>query len=391
MNLSADQLPQEIMGHRLRIARENTGFTQAVAAECIGVSRTTLVAIERGNRPVRGAELQSLVDLYGVTMNKLLRRDAVHVDLVPRFRKLAELDDPGVDEAAQLLTDLVTAEVELETVLGIERATALPPERALLPGDVRKQAENDALELRAWLGIGVRPIADMRALLELELGVRVYAYPLKGKVSGLFAYDETVGACMLVNALHPSERQAQSLAHETGHLLSTRRRPEVYQENHHHNSREERYATTFGRVFLLPARAVMQKFKEITAGAKKLTRRHVIILAHYFGVSREAVVRRLEELGLAPDGAWEWFLQNGRITNEQVAAVLGTLPSRPAAYGGDAPRLSLRLETLAAGAMNRGLMSEGQIAQLLKIDRRDVRSLLYQTEDAGDDFYQLPE
>ena len=391
MNISADQLPQEVMGRRLRIARENSRFTQAEAAEHIGVSRTTLVAIEQGNRAVRGAELRSLVDLYGVTMNQLLRRDAVHVDLVPRFRKLAELDDPDVEEAAQLLNDLVSAEVELEKVLGIERASSLPPERALLPGDVRKQAESDALELRAWLGIGVRPIGDIRALLELELGVRVYEFPLRAKVSGLFAFDDTVGACMLINALHPIERQAQTLAHETGHMVSTRRRPEVYQEEPLRNSREERYATTFSRVFLMPARAVMQKFKEITAGAERLTRRHVIIIAHYFGVSREAAVRRLEELGLAPDGAWDWFLQNGRITNEQVAQVLGTQPSRPMVYGGESPRLSFRLETLAAETMNRGLMSEGQIAQLLKIDRRDVRSLLHQTEDAGDGLYQLPE
>ena len=43
----------------------------------------------------------------------------------------------------------------------------------------------------------------------------------KGKISGLFAYAESLGASMPVNALHPIERQAQSLVHETGHLLST--------------------------------------------------------------------------------------------------------------------------------------------------------------------------
>ena len=60
------------------------------------------------------------------------------------------------------------------------------------------------------------------------------------------------------------------------------------------NSREERCATAFGGAFLTPARAVMQKFKEMTPGSEKLTRRHVIILAHAFGVSREAMVRRLK-------------------------------------------------------------------------------------------------
>lgn len=391
MNIPANTLPREVMGRRLRIARENGRLTQADAAERIGVSRTTLVAVEQGARAVKSGELRALVDLYGVTMNHLLRRDAVHVDLVPRFRKLAALEDPGVDEAAQLLNDLVSAEVELESVLGIERALNLPPERSLLTGDVQRQAENDALELRSWLGIGVRPITDIRALLELELGVRIYEYPLKGNVSGLFAFDDMVGACMLVNAQHPVERQAQTFSHEVGHLVSTRRKPEVYQDRHIQNSREERYATVFGRVFLMPARAVMHKFKEITAGAKSLSRRHVIILAHYFGVSREAAVRRLEELDLAPNGAWDWFTQNGGITNEQVVEVLGFDRTRPAVDAGVSHRVSLRLGTLAAEAMKRGLMSEGQVSQLLKIDRIDVRSLEHHAEDSDDELCQLSE
>ena len=79
----------------------------------------------------------------------------------------------------------------------------------------------------------------------------------------------------------------------------------------------------FARAFLTPARAVMTMFKEITAGATQLTRRHVILLAHTFGVSREAMVRRLEELGLTKSGTWDWFDHNGGITDQQVREVSG--------------------------------------------------------------------
>ncbi len=51
--------------------------------------------------------------------------------------------------------------------------------------------------------------------------------------------------------------------------------------NETENTREERYANAFGRAFLTPARGLMQKFHEVTAGSDRLTRRHVIILAHY--------------------------------------------------------------------------------------------------------------
>src|ERR1019366_5599192 len=105
-----------------------------------------------------------------------------------------------------------------------------------------------------------------------------------------FAYDEALGACMLLNANHPRERRTQTAGHETGHFISTRRDPEILHLDQGENSREERYANAFGRALLTPARAVLQKFQELTAGSERLTRRHVIILAHFFGVSREAIV-----------------------------------------------------------------------------------------------------
>lgn len=389
MSISFHHLSNDEIGKRLRLARENAGLTQAGAAGAVDLSRTTLVAIEQGARSARDAELLSLVDLYGVTMNEMLRREAVHVDLIPRFRKLGSQVETGIDEAISILNDFVTAEVELETILGIERPSNLPPERPLLPGDVRKQAEADALELRQRLGLGQGPIRNVFSLLELDLGIRVYAHPLKNHVSGLFAYDDDVGACILINSNHRYERQVATGTHELGHTISARRRPDVCHDGFQHNSREERYATAFAPAFMMPARTVMQKLSEIRAGSKRLTRRHVIILAQYFGVSREALVRRLEALDLAPEGTWDWFARNGGITDAQAEEVLGarlaagfTLADRPAPT-------SVRLETLAAQALERDLLSEGQVAELLKIDRFKARRLRMEGEDSHNGVNQL--
>ncbi len=385
-----DILSKEELGIRLRIAREAQRITQAEAAAAVEMSRTTLLSIEQGKRPLKGGELKALTDLYKISMNQLLRRDAIHVDLVPRFRKLPDAHLPGVEGAAAILNQLASAEVELENLLGLQRATTLPPERPLLPGDVRKQAENDALELRRWLGLGMNPVRDMLSLLEFDLGVRVYIRPLKAKVSGLFAYDDQIGACLLLNAAHPIERQNQTMAHETGHIVATRRRPEVFSDSHHHDSREERYADTFGRVFLMPPRAVAQKFSDMTAGATKLTRRHVVLLAHYFCVSREAIVRRLEELDLAARGTWDWFEQYGGISNAQAEEVLGTATVEQKNIAPSRVLASLRLDTLAAAALGRGLVSEGQLAGLLRVDRADIRKLEDELEGGDDAVFQLP-
>jgi len=62
---SLEQIMPVEAGERLRIAREGAKITQAAAASAIGVARTTIVAIEQGERRARINELQQLAKLYG--------------------------------------------------------------------------------------------------------------------------------------------------------------------------------------------------------------------------------------------------------------------------------------------------------------------------------------
>ena len=378
-----EQMSAQEIGNRLRIARERANLTQGDAANAIDVARTTLVAIEKGQRRARFDEVQRLAKAYSTSVNALLRREAVHVDLAPRFRKLINSNDKAEAEAAELIDNLAKAEVELENLLGVTRPRNYPPEHTILPGNVRAQAEHDAMELRHALGLGIRPVPDIVTLLEMELGVRVFIRKLDSRISGLFVYDETLGPCVLLNANHPRERRTQTAGHETGHFISSRRSPEIFHRHETENSREERYANAFGRAFLTPARGVMQKFHEVTAGSDRLTRRHIIILAHFFGVSREAMVRRLEELELTKPGTWNWFQSQDGITDEQARQVLGDLagPDRDQSDA-DQPT-TLRLNLLAAEAYRQNLLSEGQLARLLGLDRIELREILGASEAEG--------
>ena len=378
-----DTLSSQQVGERLRIARESKKYTQADVAEKLGIARTTLVAIEKGQRKARIEEIRQLAKLYDLSINELLREEAIHADLAPQFRRFFSSQDDAAEAAAKLLSDLAKAETELENILGVKRLRNYPPERPVLDGDVRTQAEHDAAELRQRLGLGFNPVTDIITILELELGVRVYIRKLDARISGLFIYDDALGACMLLNASHPKERRKQTAAHEMAHLISTRRQAELLKERGNENSREERYAAAFARAFLTPARAVMQKFKEVTAGAEKLTRRHIIVLAHYFGVSREAMVRRLEELRLTKQGTWDWFESYGGITDDQARQVLGELVGIDSAKAEASQPTTLRLALLAEEAFRRGFMSEGQLARMLHLDRVEVRKMFDGLEIEG--------
>lgn len=364
------------IGKRLRIARESVRLNQSEAAKKIDVGRTTIVAMEKGARRVTIEELQKLAALYKTSANAILRNEAVHVDLVPRFRKLNRSADKAVSEAAELLNSLAGAETELENLLGINRTKLYPPERPILPHDVIEQAERNAQELRDWLGLKTGPILDIVSVLDQQLGIRVYLRKIDPKISGLFAYEEKVGACVLLNANHPVDRIRLSGAHELGHFYSTRRKVKILTEGELLRSREEKYANHFAYCFLAPAREVADRFARITAGQSHFTRRHVILLAHESGISRQAMVRRLEDLSLVRKGTWSWFQDNGGITDRQAEEVLGTFPPRHIDVSKSGDILPPRLSLLAREAWKRDFYSEGQLARLLRLGRIEVRKIL---------------
>ncbi len=334
---------------------------------------------------------------YGIAANALLRREAVHTDLVPRFRRMRETEDKHKAEAIQLLNDLVKADVELENVLGIERRRNYPPERGINKGDVLSLAEKHAQELRDWLGLGHGPIADIFSLIEFGLGIRLYQRRLssKSKVAGLFTYDEAVGACILLNANHPLSRRAQSAGHEVGHFFGTRRAPDVLEEDERFLSRDERYANAFGRALLTPSESFGENFRQLKEITGKITRRLIILLSQQYNISRQACALRLEELGLAKKGTWQWFEKNGGITEYHVREVLGEMANRPDPAKTDADRpISHRMSLMAHAAWKRALMSEGQLADLLQVRRVELRKIIDQIEleeSEADDLLKLPD
>ena len=77
------------------------------------------------------------------------------------------------------------------------------------------------------------------------------------------------------------------------------------------------------------------------------------------------------------------FQANGSITDEHARQVLGDLAvPDPQKAEADYPT-TLRLNLLAAEAYRQGLMSEGQLARLLCLDRVELRGILDSQESEG--------
>lgn len=364
-------LPESILGERLRRARSNANLTQDAVASELGISRTTLVAIEKGQRRVRPDELLQLGRLYKVQVGRLSAPDAIHVDLSAKFRR-TEGREPGpeVAESIAVLNRLATGAAELERITGVELRRDYPPAIRIKPQGLHQQAEDAATSLRQRLGVGLGRIDDLFSLFELELGIRVFNRPLAGSVSGLYAFDPAIGACVLINSLHPRKRRIQSLAHEVGHFVSDRSHADVLDDQPVSHSIEERFARRFGPALLMPAGAVRSRFDDVIESEQGFSIRQLVLLAHQFGVATEAMARRLEELDLLPSGTWE-SMKDRKFNTRMERSVLGDPEPehRP-------PMVPPRLAFLAAVAAERELLTEGQLCDLLVVDRLELRASL---------------
>jgi Zn-dependent peptidase ImmA (M78 family)/DNA-binding XRE family transcriptional regulator len=372
------QVDAPALGERLRQARSNANLTQEAAASKLGVARTTLVAIERGQRIVKPEELIALARLYSISVGRLTTSDAVHIDLNAKFRRLeGRQDDAGVTEAVSLLNRLTTGGTELERILGVEMRKDYPPPIKIRAAGLHQQAEDAAVSLRNRLGIGLGRISDLISLFELELGIRVFCRPLAGNISGLYAYDPAVGACILINASHGWKRRVQTLAHEGGHFISDRSHADVLEEDETAPSIEERFARRFGFALLMPAVTVRARFDEIVTMEQAFSLRQLVLLAHQFGVSTEAMARRMEELDLLPKGTW-LSLKQRKFDSGFERKVLGD----PQPEQSPSP-VPTRLAYLASLAAERELLSEGQLCELLVVDRITLRDSLQAFPSSG--------
>jgi Zn-dependent peptidase ImmA (M78 family)/DNA-binding XRE family transcriptional regulator len=366
-----DRIRPEELGGRLKIARTSARITQEQAAGAIGVGRTTIVAIECGERQVKAAELPKLAELYGVSVNSLLRESAVHFDLIPQFRRSvsAREDEESSLDAARLLQRLVAWCVELEGLLGRRLRKVSVPEQRIIRASWADQAEDLALDLRQRLGVGAGPIADIFVLAEMDMGIRLFLQNLPSKIAGVFAYQEDVGACILINVAHPQERRAWTCAHEIAHFLTTRQAVDVDWVGRGERSIVERFADRFAAAFLMPASSVRLKFHEIYEEGGKFSARNIVFLARAFNVSVEALARRLEQLNLIPNGTFESLLDRGFSPRAVSEAFFdGDTHGR----GASPPWLTM----LVLDALEREFLTESQAAEILGVNIMAVRGLV---------------
>jgi len=373
-SLSSENDPR-VLGLRLQEARKARGMTQQRAAEALGMSRPTYIAIEKGERPVQPGELIRLAELYGRSVHELQRTRPPVRDFVSHFRAAAPRTadaGPELDEAVARLQRLSDDYLELERLCHAPLPLHYPVPYDIAGLDPGEAGEEIAAVERNRLGLGDGPLPHLRDLLETDVGLRIFCLGLPDHVSGLFIFSETLGGCIALQRKHPAGRQLWSLCHEYAHFLVQRYEAEVtILRSESRGSRKERFADAFARAFLMPALGLRRRFNDLMRSVATMTPATLLTLADLYGVSFEALLLRLEDLRLIPVGTWR-HLKDNHFQVKEARSLLGlALPSMETAL----PR---RYLGLAVRAYEDALLSEGELTEILHTDRERAREIVEQ-------------
>jgi Zn-dependent peptidase ImmA (M78 family)/DNA-binding XRE family transcriptional regulator len=384
------------LGRELQAARKQAKLTQEDAANIIGVARTTITAIEKGDRRIKEGELIKLCRAYGRSVSDFVRPRPVIEDVSIReiqFRGpfvRTEEDEDAISTSIDELLDLCRDYLELEELLEAPLTQNYPPEYRYGRLPIEQAAETIALEERNRLRLGDGPLPILRDILEGDVGLRIFYLPLRpSRFSAIYFYTEQLGGCIALNSSHPEDRCRWSLAHDYLHFLTTRYKPDLYLgqgQGYKRVPESERLADLFADNFLMPASGLIRRFNELREREGKVSVGPLATLAHQYGVSMQAMFRRLETLKLIPTATWEKLKDDGlKVREIQRKLGLDEIPARR-------DLLPVHYQQLAIQAYAEARITEGQLSRFLRRDRWETRqALALETSGFAETFDEIDE
>jgi Zn-dependent peptidase ImmA (M78 family)/DNA-binding XRE family transcriptional regulator len=361
-----DEIDKKEIGRRLATARRQRHMTQQQAADIVGLTRTTMVAIEKGERRVRPEELVTFAEVYEREIADFVRPYPSMQPAIAQFRGPTYKTDEDLEKIAphiEKLEELARNYLELEQMLGQSMRHKYPSVVPPAQLTTKTSAEAVAIGERNRLGLGDGPLPILRDLLEQEVGLRIFYFPMTSATgfSEIYFYSETLGGCIAINSDHPEERRRWSLAHAYGHFLGHRYLPSITLDDDN-VPESEVFADRFAAYFLMPTSSLTRTFSEMMQGQRNPTMADLFRLANYYGVSLSAITLRLEDMGFLPSGA------ANRLKRRKVKVADAYQELGLSAIAANSEVLPRRYLLLAIKALLQGIVSEGQFAYLLGLD-----------------------
>ena len=176
-----ETIDPRVLGQRLQEARKARNLTQQDVAESLSVARTTITALEKGERRPRPDELIQMARLYGRPVSDFVGSKEPIADFAVQFRTaVSNAASPGaqqeLEQAVQEFQRLCEDYRYLEHLSGASLRQNYPPQYSTGWTTPEDAAEEVATSERNRLGLGDGPILSLRETLESDVGVSCLLY-----------------------------------------------------------------------------------------------------------------------------------------------------------------------------------------------------------------------
>jgi Zn-dependent peptidase ImmA (M78 family)/DNA-binding XRE family transcriptional regulator len=332
-----------MMSQRIRQLRLARGLSlAALAAEMGGiVSKQALSKYERGETRPSSVVLNKLAAALGVKAMYLHSEPNIHVQFIA-YRKGSGLGVREQKRVESTVRQALEERIRLQEAVQQADGSELPIQA--LGVESLEDAEYAAVNLRKQWDLGLDPIANVIDVLEDHL-IHVLEINASERFDGIsaVAYDDrrVIAAALVARRGVAGERQRLSIAHELGHLFL--KVPK--------NIDEERVAFRFGAAFLAPAEMV---YRGVGTKRAFIQLEELLLLKRHFGVSIQALLYRLNDLGIISQSYFrEWWMNINR---------LGWRKQEPFESAPEQPKW---LRQTALRALAEGLLSQEETERIL--------------------------
>jgi len=275
------------IAQRIKHARLMRGFSLQDLSDKLDnkVSKQALHKYEKGEVEPDNVMVQKLADALDLKPDYFYRDHAIEIKEVA-FRKLSKLTKKEQNRIIETARDFLERYLELEQIIGKQPKVDNPLSKISIEG--KKDVEQAAQKLRQTWDLGTDPLYNVLELLE-DRGIKVIELEGDDSIDGFSTWiDEAIPVIGLNNKKRENlDRYRFTTLHELGHLLLDL---ESFSTN-----QQEKLCHYFAGALLLDKRAIAS---EIGLKRKHISLQELASLKKQYGISMQAIMYRLKELGI---------------------------------------------------------------------------------------------
>jgi Zn-dependent peptidase ImmA (M78 family)/DNA-binding XRE family transcriptional regulator len=358
-------MKRDVIAKRIREARERCGLSQQELANLMGwKSHASLAAIEGGSQDVKTWELLKFANIMKVPPESLYSDEIKEISEFPAIQWRNRATDPKV--ALREERDVFQ---HCEDYRLIKHLMGELPSTKQLPCEIFDIIAVDyswanllAERMHRELNLGDYPASLLAQRLEEDYGVLIMRCQLENGSAACCRAEW--GAAIVLNGKEVHWRQMFNLAHELFHIITwCPRLIEQVSSDEELFNKNERLANAFAGALLMP-----QQMIDIDVRGNKLTYSFLVALARKYRVSTSAMLWRLFYLRVISRASVERALEDEDFKKLDHATSKEALETTQP--------FDNRFLRLAYLAYEKGMLSKGRFAQMLRVKLRDLNQYL---------------